>query len=206
MADKEKYLINIQGKLIEVSEDVYYAYFRMERQERWQEEKKQLQEILQFMKKMEKIFGIGIKHNYGLLKEAGTAKTINVWQEDPSYLKDWAYVNRDSSSRIVVSVGAESQEKRVKGKMADILNYAEVIDKVCGSEFKQELLQEMKLYYFDGALRIDEKTIKFESSLAKLSSWYESERLNIVARENEQREKFYREHPLKDKENKKQAL
>lgn len=39
MADKEKYMINIQGKLIEVSEDVYYAYFRMERQERWQEEK-----------------------------------------------------------------------------------------------------------------------------------------------------------------------
>lgn len=34
MADKEKYLIKIQGKLIEVSEDVYYAYFRMERQER----------------------------------------------------------------------------------------------------------------------------------------------------------------------------
>ena len=29
MADKEKYLIKIQGKLIEVSEDVYYAYFQM---------------------------------------------------------------------------------------------------------------------------------------------------------------------------------
>ena len=41
MADKEKYMIKIQGKLIEVSEDVYYAYFRMERQERTQEEKKQ---------------------------------------------------------------------------------------------------------------------------------------------------------------------
>ena len=41
MADKEKYVIKIQGELIEVSEDVYYAYFRMERQERWQEEKKQ---------------------------------------------------------------------------------------------------------------------------------------------------------------------
>ena len=41
MADKEKYTINIQGKLIEVSEDVYYAYFRMERKERWQEQKKQ---------------------------------------------------------------------------------------------------------------------------------------------------------------------
>ena len=41
MADKEKYMIKIQGDLIEVSEDVYYAYFRMDRQERWQEEKKQ---------------------------------------------------------------------------------------------------------------------------------------------------------------------
>ena len=41
MADKEKYMIKIQGNLIEVTEDVYYAYFRMERQERWQEEKKQ---------------------------------------------------------------------------------------------------------------------------------------------------------------------
>ncbi|MBR2890620.1 MAG: sigma-70 family RNA polymerase sigma factor [Oscillospiraceae bacterium] len=40
MAEKEKYMINIEGKLVEVSPDVYYAYFRMERQERGQEEKK----------------------------------------------------------------------------------------------------------------------------------------------------------------------
>lgn len=46
MADKEKYLIKIQGKLIEVSEDVYYAYFHMERQERTQEEKKQRNEVM----------------------------------------------------------------------------------------------------------------------------------------------------------------
>ena len=48
MADKEKYMIKIQGKLIEVSEDVYYAYFRMERQERWQEEKKQEHEVVSY--------------------------------------------------------------------------------------------------------------------------------------------------------------
>ena len=48
MADKEKYLIKIRGKLIEVSEDVYYAYFRMERQERWQEEKKQEHEVVSY--------------------------------------------------------------------------------------------------------------------------------------------------------------
>ncbi len=48
MADKEKYIIKIQGNLIEVSEDVYYAYFRMERQERWQEEKKQEHEVVSY--------------------------------------------------------------------------------------------------------------------------------------------------------------
>ena len=48
MADKEKYIIKIQGKLIEVTPDVYYAYFRMERQERWQEEKKQEHEVMSY--------------------------------------------------------------------------------------------------------------------------------------------------------------
>ena len=48
MADKEKYMIKIQGKLIEVSEDVYYAYFRMERQERTQEEKKQRNDVVSY--------------------------------------------------------------------------------------------------------------------------------------------------------------
>ena len=48
MADKEKYLIKIQGKLIEVSEDVYYAYFCMERQERWQEEKKMEHKVMSY--------------------------------------------------------------------------------------------------------------------------------------------------------------
>ena len=48
MADKEKYMIKIQGNLIEVSQDVYYAYFRMERQERWQEEKKQEHDVLSY--------------------------------------------------------------------------------------------------------------------------------------------------------------
>ena len=41
MADKEKYMIKVEGKLVEVTPDVYYAYFRMERQGRWQEEKQQ---------------------------------------------------------------------------------------------------------------------------------------------------------------------
>ncbi len=48
MVNKEKYMINIQGKLIEVSEAVYYAYFRMERQERWQEEKKVEHNVLSY--------------------------------------------------------------------------------------------------------------------------------------------------------------
>lgn len=48
MTYKEKYFIKIQGKLIEVSEEVYYAYYRMERQERWQEEKKVEHNVLSY--------------------------------------------------------------------------------------------------------------------------------------------------------------
>lgn len=40
MANKEKYMIKVEGNLVEVTPEVYYAYFRMERQERGQEEKK----------------------------------------------------------------------------------------------------------------------------------------------------------------------
>lgn len=40
MADKDKYIIKVEGKLVKVTPEVYYAYFRMERQERGQEEKK----------------------------------------------------------------------------------------------------------------------------------------------------------------------
>ena len=35
MADHQKNFIRLHGNEIEVSEDVYYAYYRMERQERW---------------------------------------------------------------------------------------------------------------------------------------------------------------------------
>ena len=45
MADKEKYMIKVEGKLVEVTPEVYYAYFRMERQERGQEEKKAIDTI-----------------------------------------------------------------------------------------------------------------------------------------------------------------
>ena len=48
MADKEKYMIKVEGKLIEVTQDVYYAYFRMERQERWQEEKQQGHAVMSY--------------------------------------------------------------------------------------------------------------------------------------------------------------
>ena len=48
MTDKEKYMIKIEGKLIEVSHDVYYTYFRMERQERGQEEKKQRNAVVSY--------------------------------------------------------------------------------------------------------------------------------------------------------------
>ena len=48
MTDKEKYIIRVEGELIEVSPDVYYAYFRMERQERGQEEKKQRNTVVSY--------------------------------------------------------------------------------------------------------------------------------------------------------------
>ena len=39
MADKEKYFIPIEGKLIEVAENVYVAYYTMDRRERYLEER-----------------------------------------------------------------------------------------------------------------------------------------------------------------------
>lgn len=39
MADKEKYYIPIEGKLIEVEENVYVAYYKMGRRERYLEER-----------------------------------------------------------------------------------------------------------------------------------------------------------------------
>ena len=48
MAEKEKYIIKVEGKFVEVTPDVYYAYFRMERQERGQEEKKQRNAVVSY--------------------------------------------------------------------------------------------------------------------------------------------------------------
>ena len=48
MADKERYVIKVEGKLVEVSPEVYYAYFRMDRQERGQEEKKQRNAVVSY--------------------------------------------------------------------------------------------------------------------------------------------------------------
>ena len=48
MAEKDKYIIKVEGKLVEVTPEVYYAYFRMERQERWQEEKQQGHAVMSY--------------------------------------------------------------------------------------------------------------------------------------------------------------
>lgn len=48
MAEKDKYIIKVEGKLVEVTPEVYYTYFRMERQERGQEEKKRRNEVLSY--------------------------------------------------------------------------------------------------------------------------------------------------------------
>ena len=48
MAEKEVYIIKVEGNVVEVSPEVYYAYFRMERQERGQEEKKQRNAVVSY--------------------------------------------------------------------------------------------------------------------------------------------------------------
>ncbi len=48
MTDRDQYIIKVQGKLIEVTPDVYYAYFRMRRQEQGQEEKKRRNDVMSY--------------------------------------------------------------------------------------------------------------------------------------------------------------
>lgn len=45
MAEKEKYIINVQGELVEVSPDVYQLYIRLEREEHAQEDRVQRHEV-----------------------------------------------------------------------------------------------------------------------------------------------------------------
>ncbi len=46
MADKEHYLVRVKGKLVEVTPEVYYAFYRMKRQEEWQEQKKKDHQVI----------------------------------------------------------------------------------------------------------------------------------------------------------------
>ena len=48
MADKEKYFIPIEGKLIEVEENVYIAYYKMGRRERYLVERDQKNGVLSY--------------------------------------------------------------------------------------------------------------------------------------------------------------
>ena len=48
MAEKDKCIIKVEGKLVEVTPEVYYAYFRMERPEHGQEEKKQQHDVFSY--------------------------------------------------------------------------------------------------------------------------------------------------------------
>ena len=48
MTDKEKYFIPIEGKLIEVEENVYIAYYKMGRRERYLEERDQANGVLSY--------------------------------------------------------------------------------------------------------------------------------------------------------------
>ena len=46
MAGKEVYIIRVEGKTVEVTPEIYYTYFHMERQERGQEEKMRRNAVL----------------------------------------------------------------------------------------------------------------------------------------------------------------
>jgi len=48
MADKEKFYIPIEGKLIEVEENIYIAYYKMGRRERYLEERDQANGVLSY--------------------------------------------------------------------------------------------------------------------------------------------------------------
>lgn len=48
MADKEHFFIPIEGKLIEVEENVYIAYYKMGRRERYLEERDQANNVLSY--------------------------------------------------------------------------------------------------------------------------------------------------------------
>lgn len=48
MADREQYIIRVKGKLVEVTPEVYYAFYRMKRQEEWQEQKKRDHHVMSY--------------------------------------------------------------------------------------------------------------------------------------------------------------
>ena len=48
MAGKEVYIIRVEGKAVEVTPEIYYNYFHMERQERGQEEKMRRNAVLSY--------------------------------------------------------------------------------------------------------------------------------------------------------------
>ncbi len=95
MAEKDKYIIKVEGKLVEVTPEVYYAYFRMERQERGQEEKKQQHDVISYdaLDSFETV-GKGVaspivgatKVRY--LDDAVGALEVKLTAEDIAYLED----------------------------------------------------------------------------------------------------------------------
>jgi len=48
MADKEQYMIRVKGELVEVTPEVYYTYYRMKRQEEWQDQKKKDHNVMSY--------------------------------------------------------------------------------------------------------------------------------------------------------------
>lgn len=135
-----------------------------------------------------------------LFGENGTNMHINVSQSIPSYLRDWSYDRRDTHTEIKLSVGNKEETKQGQYKLADVLEYTEWLDTMCGSNFKQEVLKEIKTMYFDGGKIKDRIIERSLSNLYELAEEFEKKKIDVWRKEEAKRDKFYKDHPLKDKE------
>ena len=84
MADREHYFIPVEGKLIEVEENVYVAYYKMGRRERYMEERDQAHGLVSYN---------AIEQN-GIDGESGLYDTIS---QSMNYLEAEAYLKHHDS-------------------------------------------------------------------------------------------------------------
>ena len=127
MADKEKYMIKVEGKLVEVTPEVYYAYFRMERQERGQEEKKAYNKVV----------------SYDALDDEEKKAIDNIPDVAITSMDEIVIANKNGrairfNEDVVRSMGRTATG--VKGMILDEDGQDEVIGMVCVHDFEKETI------------------------------------------------------------------